>query len=105
MVSKTSRIALVVAAAHRPRRRPETLFEQLDTAIGNLQDARRKATQKNPALALFESRNKNTDKLLEQASAISANHHRNAGAKNDAMPDSTNLIDALNNAAESWIKA
>ncbi|AST27410.1 hypothetical protein [Ralstonia pseudosolanacearum] len=80
-------------------------IEQLDTAIGNLQDARRKATQKNPALALFESRNKNTDKLLEQASAISANHHRNAGGKNDATPDSTALIDALNSTAASWMKA
>ncbi|BCL92303.1 hypothetical protein [Ralstonia pseudosolanacearum] len=80
-------------------------IEQLDTAIGNLHDARRKATQKNPALALFESRNKNTDNLLAQASAISANNHRNAGKKNDATPDSTDLINALNSAAAAWMKA
>ncbi|MCK4154689.1 hypothetical protein [Ralstonia pseudosolanacearum] len=83
------------ASATTQNHEPESAIERLDMAIGNLQDARREATQKNPALALFTSRNKNTDKLLEQASAISANHHRNAGAKNDAMPDSTNLIDAL----------
>ncbi|AXV77004.1 MULTISPECIES: hypothetical protein [Ralstonia solanacearum species complex] len=83
----------------------ENAIEQLDTAIGNLQHARREATKKNPALALFASRNSNTDTLLQQASAISANHHRNAGTKNDAMPDSTDLINALNSAAASWMKA
>lgn len=84
----------------------ENSLVQLDTAIGNLQDARRDAVKRNPALALFEKRHKNTDKLLEQASGLSANRHRSDGkSKNDATPDSQALIDALNSNAESWMKA
>ncbi|MHA6823510.1 hypothetical protein [Ralstonia pseudosolanacearum] len=84
----------------------ENSLERLDTAIGKLQDARRDAVERNPALALFEKRNKNTDNLLEQASALSASRHRNAGtAISGATLDSQTLIDGLNTNAESWMKA
>ncbi|MHA6893475.1 hypothetical protein ACQUJT_05240 [Ralstonia pseudosolanacearum] len=84
----------------------ENSLERLDTAIGKLQDARRDAVKRNPALALFEKRHKNTDNLLEQASGLSADRHRNAGtSKNDSTPDSQALVNALNSNAESWMKA
>ncbi|MEF9387445.1 hypothetical protein V4890_17735 [Ralstonia solanacearum species complex bacterium KE056] len=84
----------------------ENSLERLDTAIGDLQQARRDAVKRNPALALFSSRNNNTDSLLEQASSLSANRHRTAGkSKNDATPDSQGLIDGLNSLAKAWMKA
>ncbi|CBJ38748.1 conserved protein of unknown function [Ralstonia solanacearum CMR15] len=85
---------------------PNLALDRLDTAIAKLQDARRDAVKRNPALALFEKRHKNTDNLLEQASGLSANRYRTDGkSKNDATPDSQVLIDALNSNAESWMKA
>ncbi|QQV57129.1 hypothetical protein JK151_06760 [Ralstonia syzygii subsp. celebesensis] len=76
----------------------------LDAAIANLQQQRREATKRNPALALFAPRIKNTEKLLEQASALSADRQRGA-THNDSLPDSDTLIAAMDALANSWMKA
>ncbi|WP_247537891.1 hypothetical protein [Ralstonia pseudosolanacearum] len=88
-----------------PNLERENSLERLDTAIGNLQQARRGALERNPALALLEPRSKNTEKLLVEASGLSANRHRSDGKSKNATPDSQGLIDGLNSLAESWMKA
>ncbi|MHA6878434.1 hypothetical protein [Ralstonia pseudosolanacearum] len=89
-----------------PNLERENSLERLDTAIGNLQQARRGALERNPALALLEPRSKNTEKLLVEACGLSSNRHRSDGkSKNDATPDSQGLIAGLNSLAESWMKA
>ncbi|PMS13758.1 hypothetical protein FNF07_23440 [Trinickia caryophylli] len=59
-------------------------------------------------MALLEPRNKNTEELLQQASALSADRRRTAGrpaSNNNAVPNSQDLIDALNSTAQSWMRA
>ncbi|MDB0571765.1 hypothetical protein LBW59_13420 [Ralstonia solanacearum] len=106
MWKRTSRSSSSSTSTTTPNLERQDSLEKLDTAIANLQDERRQAIARNPALALLEPRSKNTNILLNQASALSADRRRDAGnPKNDATPISKALIDALNNTAESWIKA
>ncbi|AXV84771.1 hypothetical protein CJO92_22535 (plasmid) [Ralstonia solanacearum] len=59
-------------------------------------------------MALLEPRNKNTEVVLEQVRALSANRLRaaeGAATHNDALPDSETLITAMNKLANSWMKA